>query len=702
MAQQSPRGTGPPAETRAPPPGNPDAPPQGPVARQPTATRNSRPPPGRFQSGGHKERAGALGPEAGSRPAEVCQLGRARRRRLYRSFPEPLPAGRRGERRDPRAEQLLPEVWCSPAECAATRGYTVAAQRGGGSPARPGPARPGPDLDQPTPSTNFSQLEKMEPKAAVLSTAPPKPVQRHSYADTGTRIGNISAHLSLSRSALCHISGFCLQIQSPGPSIYPPVLSSLCPPLHKSLFIRGGANGEPTAGTTTLSPPDQKGRCPADPTKKKKDHNSNKKTRRRVSATRAEELPPQGSEPKRNTMTRHGKNCTAGAVYTYHEKRKDTAASGYGTQSIRLGKDAIKDFDCCCLSLQPCQSPVVTPDGYLYEKQAILEYILHQKMENAKKMKSWGPPEAFAIVLYRIVDFILQAYEKQKQAQKSSLQLESKSEERQRVERFKSRENSIVSKPINPFTSGQSKESEGSRAQSSSGEAPPAGPASASTSTSTSTQSLPSFWIPSLTPEAKPTILKKPSKAVLCPMSGRAIRMNELIPVRFTPLDPSLDRVALLNRQVRHGVLPAGARRSGLPRYGRRWSLAAGLAACPHANTRSVSPLPPQERYVCAVTRDVLGNSVPCAVLRPSGSVVTQECVEKLIKKDMTDPVTGDTLSDKDIIPLQRVGSALAPEQSMAGPAWPGLSSLVTALKLSSNGGPFLLSGWNRLCSLWG
>lgn len=38
-----------------------------------------------------------------------------------------------------------------------------------------------------------------------------------------------------------------------------------------------------------------------------------------------------------------------------------------------------------------------------------------------------------------------------------------------------------------------------------------------------------------------------------------------------------------------------------------------------------------------------------------SGTVVTQECVEKLIKKDMSDPVTGDKLSDKDIIPLQRV-----------------------------------------------
>ncbi|CAI5682374.1 unnamed protein product [Oreochromis niloticus] len=222
-------------------------------------------------------------------------------------------------------------------------------------------------------------------------------------------------------------------------------------------------------------------------------------------------------------MTRHGKNCTAGAVYTYHEKKKDTAASGYGTQSVRLGRDAVKDFDCCCLSLQPCRDPVVTPDGYLYEKQAILEYILHQKTQIAKKMK---------------------AYEKQKQAQRSSNQLESKSEERERVERFKTKENSIVSKPINPFTSGKNIGSEKDGTQSSPGEL-----SSAATAASSS-QSLPSFWIPSLTPEAKPTALKKPSKTVLCPMSGKPIKMNELITVRFTPLDPSLDRVALLTRQV--------------------------------------------------------------------------------------------------------------------------------------------------------
>lgn len=27
-------------------------------------------------------------------------------------------------------------------------------------------------------------------------------------------------------------------------------------------------------------------------------------------------------------MTRHARNCTAGAVYTYHEKKRDAAESG--------------------------------------------------------------------------------------------------------------------------------------------------------------------------------------------------------------------------------------------------------------------------------------------------------------------------------------------------------------------------------------
>ncbi|KAG8433901.1 hypothetical protein GDO86_012318 [Hymenochirus boettgeri] len=277
-------------------------------------------------------------------------------------------------------------------------------------------------------------------------------------------------------------------------------------------------------------------------------------------------------------MTRHGKNCTAGAVYTYYEKKKDTASSGYGTQTVRLSKDAVKDFDCCCLSLQPCKDPVVTPDGYIFEKEAILEYILHQKKEIARQMK---------------------AYDKQKNAKKAEMDELNKAAKESQMKVFLEKEMSIVSKPLNPFTA----KSDG------------AGPSGSQQNGEEKNKKLPSFWIPSLTPEAKTTLVKKPDKTVYCPMSGRSLKMKDLIPVRFTMVDDKVDRVGLINRQ---------------------------------------------DRYVCAVTRDMLGNSVPCAVLRPSGAVVTMECVEKLIKKDMIDPVSGDKLNESDIIVLQRGGTGFS------------------------------------------
>ena len=59
-------------------------------------------------------------------------------------------------------------------------------------------------------------------------------------------------------------------------------------------------------------------------------------------------------------MTRHSRNCTANSVYSYHEKKKDASASGFGSLKQRFSKDAVKDFDCCCLSLHPCRDPVMT------------------------------------------------------------------------------------------------------------------------------------------------------------------------------------------------------------------------------------------------------------------------------------------------------------------------------------------------------
>ncbi|XP_036598411.1 nitric oxide synthase-interacting protein-like [Trichosurus vulpecula] len=273
-------------------------------------------------------------------------------------------------------------------------------------------------------------------------------------------------------------------------------------------------------------------------------------------------------------MTRHGKNCTAGAVYTYHEKKKDTAASGYGTQTVRLSRDAIKDFDCCCLSLQPCRDPVVTSDGFLYERAAILEYILHRKREMARQAK---------------------AYEKQRGAQQEERRQLGRAAAQDQLRRFLEKEAAIVSRPLDPFI-------------------PRAGadPAPrAEDGQPEKAEELPSFWIPSLTPEAKADKLEKPSRVVRCPMSGKPLRMSELTAVHFTPADGAADRAG-------------------------------------------------RERYVCAVTRDGLSNATPCAVLRPSGAVVTVKCVERLIRRDMVDPVSGAPLTDKDIILLQRGGTGFA------------------------------------------
>ena len=84
---------------------------------------------------------------------------------------------------------------------------------------------------------------------------------------------------------------------------------------------------------------------------------------------------------------------------------------------------------------------------------------------------------------------------------------------------------------------------------------------------------LPSFWIPSLTPQTKEADIKKPDSKTYCPMSGKPLRVKDLIDVKFTIIsDIASDRKGLISKEA---------------------------------------------RYKCPVTGDVLGNSVPSAVLRP-------------------------------------------------------------------------------------
>lgn len=84
---------------------------------------------------------------------------------------------------------------------------------------------------------------------------------------------------------------------------------------------------------------------------------------------------------------------------------------------------------------------------------------------------------------------------------------------------------------------------------------------------------LPSFWVPSQAPAAKKTKLEKPDPTILCPVSQKPIKAKDLIDVKFTMVQDPDDKKSLIVKE---------------------------------------------NRYMCAVTHDILSNSVPCAVLRPT------------------------------------------------------------------------------------
>lgn len=266
-------------------------------------------------------------------------------------------------------------------------------------------------------------------------------------------------------------------------------------------------------------------------------------------------------------MTRHGNNCTNGAVYSYHEKKKDQKAAGFGAERIRMSKDGIKGFDCCSLTLQPTSKPVVTPQGFIFDKVAILEFILDKKKEYEKKMKE---------------------YEKQKDGEVEELKDIAAAEKEQMKQRFEETEKSIVTKRL-----GQSSSKS----------------AGISNMIGERKRELPSFWLPSCGPQAKKSRVEKPDKIVYCPISRKPIKMKDLLDVKWIVARDPDDKRSLISRE---------------------------------------------ERYQCAVTGDVLNNATPCVVLKQTGHVVTVDCVNKIIKKDWRHPLTGQSMTEKDIIYIKR------------------------------------------------
>ena len=86
---------------------------------------------------------------------------------------------------------------------------------------------------------------------------------------------------------------------------------------------------------------------------------------------------------------KHSKNAETRGWYSAAEKKRDTAQSSWGTQAMRLSGDSVVDWDCCCLSTARPADPVVTPEGFLYNRESLLEYMLAARQASARKLKEW-------------------------------------------------------------------------------------------------------------------------------------------------------------------------------------------------------------------------------------------------------------------------------------------------------------------------
>eukprot|EP00871_Galdieria_phlegrea_P004383 jgi/Galph1/4946/GphlegSOOS_G3605.1 len=275
-------------------------------------------------------------------------------------------------------------------------------------------------------------------------------------------------------------------------------------------------------------------------------------------------------------MTRHSKHNYDSAVFTYHEKKR----MGYGSKTVVLGSETIKPFGCCCLSLRPSSDPVVTPEGYLYDKEAIIEHLLKQKKE-IKKAEEENKEKRALLQLER------EQLEKQK--------------ERSVIEEFEKRSQGLKQVSKRPRIQ-DSRKSEGV------------------------SSTFQNFWLPeentATGSSSKSHIQAIRTKVTCCPMSGKPLRVKDLIDVHFTfaNLDETKDDAQNASQQG---------------------------------------------QYICPVCYIGLTNAVKCAVSRTSGNVICDECVQRFVISESKDPLTGMPINPhKDIIYLQTEGTGYSSTSS--------------------------------------
>jgi len=210
-------------------------------------------------------------------------------------------------------------------------------------------------------------------------------------------------------------------------------------------------------------------------------------------------------------MSRHSRHSNDRSFFT-HKERVD---AGYaGTRKDVLGTDCFLPFGYCALSLKPPKDPVCTPDGWVYDRECILESLLNQKLELQVQAKKYEEQEL----------------KKSRKEQSDQKQLESKE-----VQDFMKGEQSLLAddhrhkRALEKRAAGGLDDSPAKKLRR--GELLIVDKAEHRSS---------SFWAKNNTPTAAPTELKKVDTIAKCPMSGKKLRAKDLIPLKLQIADQKM------------------------------------------------------------------------------------------------------------------------------------------------------------------
>mmetsp|Transcript_43010 Transcript_43010/g.96567 ORF Transcript_43010/g.96567 Transcript_43010/m.96567 type:complete len:249 (+) Transcript_43010:2-748(+) len=121
-----------------------------------------------------------------------------------------------------------------------------------------------------------------------------------------------------------------------------------------------------------------------------------------------------------------------------------------------------------------------------------------------------------------------------------------------------------------------------------------------------------SFWTKEFTPTAAPSEVKKVDTVTRCPMTGKKLKVKDLIPVKMEIADQKL-----MDQGGGKGV------------------------------------------FCCAVSKNPIVHQ-QALLLKPTGVVILESVWKDIVSKEMKCPVTGKKLREEDLLKLERGGSGFS------------------------------------------